>query len=137
MVEQLNSAISSYKTIRRRRGGFNNERLKEQEENILKLMHGVAEAASDPSVKQHYHEKAEKFAKANRREKENIAKDVGKGLVTLLTAPFAIAGATLVVVGNVLYGVGGILKGMGNAMGTGFLDSWKMTKNVNEDWDSN
>jgi hypothetical protein len=112
--------------------------LKRHEHNILSLINGVADAASDPEVKKHYREKGEKFANASRKQKENIARDIAKGLRIILIAPLAL----IAVAGGILYGTGMIVKGVGNVLTLGMASKGqlrfmsKLKEEPKDDWDS-
>ncbi|KAF9075018.1 hypothetical protein BDP27DRAFT_1316345 [Rhodocollybia butyracea] len=109
LAVQLREAIDAYKTARSQ--NRDEETMKRNQENVLRLMSEVADAAPDPKVKAHYKDKATKFLKASStKEKDRVLHEIGKGLIIILSAPFAIAAAALYTTAGILQGTGHLLK---------------------------
>lgn len=70
---------------------------------IMKRMYSVADAAPDPEVKQRYTETAEKLAKLYSKEKGDISMGVGKVLLIIFAAPFALVVAGILLIISFLY----------------------------------
>lgn len=78
---------------------------------IMKRMYSVADAAPDPEIKQRYREIAEKLAKLYSKEKGDISVGVGKVLLIILAAPFALVIAgILLIISFLYYGIGRLIK---------------------------
>ncbi|KAF9075019.1 hypothetical protein BDP27DRAFT_1359215 [Rhodocollybia butyracea] len=109
LAVQLHGSIGTYTTARSE--NRDEEMMKRNQGNVFRLMNEVADAAPDPEVKAHYRDKATKFSKASSmNEKDRILQDIGRGLIIMISAPFAIAAAALFVSGTLIQGVGRLLK---------------------------
>lgn len=86
-------------------------------EDIALAMEDVASKHPDPKVKKEYLTKAQKLRNSASDKHEGILEDIGKGLLILLTTPFALVGAVLQGAGQILGGVGSILRGLGKLAG--------------------
>ncbi|KAF8161656.1 hypothetical protein B0H34DRAFT_388705 [Crassisporium funariophilum] len=82
-------------------------------EDVSSAMENVANAHEDPKVKREWKENARKF-RERPDERESILEEIGRGLLILLTTPFALAGAIIYSTGVMLGGVASILKGLGS-----------------------
>ncbi|KIJ94828.1 hypothetical protein K443DRAFT_683460 [Laccaria amethystina LaAM-08-1] len=82
-------------------------------EDIASAMENIANKHPDSRVQAEYRAKAEKLRNSTGANRESIVEDIGKGLLILLTTPFALVGAILGTVGQILNGVGSILRGLG------------------------
>lgn len=98
---------------RRVQAGGNGREMDSAAEDIASAMENMANQHPDPRVKAEYRTKAEKLRTSTGGQRESILEDIGKGLLILLTTPFALVGAILGTVGQLLNGVGSILRGLG------------------------
>lgn len=83
----------------------------QRERDVYDAMNNVADAHTDPKVRDHWKRKAEEFRKADDKGKDNMMKEVLKAVGTLLAAPFVLAGLILMSVGTVLKALGTVLTG--------------------------
>lgn len=85
-------------------------------EDVALAMEDVATKHPDPKFKKLYRRKADKIRKSTGDNRDAVVEDIGKGLLVLLTTPFALAGAILGGVGQVLGGVGSMLREWGKVV---------------------
>lgn len=85
-------------------------------EDVALAMEDVAAKHPDLKSKKEYRAKADKIRKSTGDNRDAVVEDIGKGLLVLLTTPFALAGAILGGVGQVLGGVGSMLRGLGKVV---------------------
>ncbi|KIJ90408.1 hypothetical protein K443DRAFT_14375 [Laccaria amethystina LaAM-08-1] len=93
--------------------GDNDQEIGGAAEDVALAMEDVAAKHPDAKVKKAYRTKAAKIRKSTGDNRDAVVEDIGKGLLVLLTTPFALAGAILGGVGQVLGGVGSMLRGWG------------------------
>jgi len=99
------------------KAGGNERDMDSAAEDVALAMEDVANKHPDPQVKKEYRTKAEKLRDSTGDNREGILEDIGKGLLILLTTPFALVGTVLLGVGQILGGVGTILRGLGKLAG--------------------
>ncbi|KAF5392469.1 hypothetical protein D9757_002265 [Collybiopsis confluens] len=130
--ETLREAINAYKVARTENRG--EETMKYHQANVLRCtVHDVADASLSPQVKELYQKKAKRFMKASTRgEKDIIIHDLGRTVVHLLSAPFAIIAAGFYLAGTILEVTGQMLKGVGDMFGMRL----RKRQRVNDDWDT-
>ncbi|KAJ7723460.1 hypothetical protein DFH07DRAFT_708616, partial [Mycena maculata] len=78
---------------------------------ILESMRDLAKSHNDPQVQAYWTRRAVDFEKAPEASKRSVLMDIGRGLVILIAAPFAIAGAVLMGTGMLLTAGGKLLAG--------------------------
>jgi len=82
-------------------------------ERVAVAIENLTEKHPDPKMKQHFKAQAQTLRSASAQEKESVMKEIGKGLLVLLTTPFALISGVLLVVGELLGGLSAVLKGFG------------------------
>ncbi|KAJ7367764.1 hypothetical protein DFH08DRAFT_946742 [Mycena albidolilacea] len=85
---------------------------KGDEADIVESMRDLAASHNDPQVQAYWTRRATEFEKAPDSDKKAMLIDIGRGLVILIAAPFAIAGAILVGTGMLLKASGNFLTSM-------------------------
>jgi len=122
-----NNQVEWRRVLRRLEGliemyeGANNALKRDLEPRIIEAMLRLAEIHPDSAVREYWGERAAAFDRADSEAKDHILADVGKGLLILLAAPFALAGAVIFAAGGIVYGAGSIVVGLGNLMTGGFF----------------
>ncbi|KAF9463982.1 hypothetical protein BDZ94DRAFT_1257311, partial [Collybia nuda] len=79
--------------------------------NVVTVMRHLEATHTDPAVKKEWGDKADKFAKAGKKERDTMSNDILKGLGILLITPFALVGVAIFAAGAILYGAGSVVKG--------------------------
>jgi len=108
VVGDTKTALETYEAAKRREDDKKASR-------IMQHMYSVADAAPDPELKQRYRETAEKLAKLYSKDKGDISMGVGKGvgkiLLIIFAAPFALVVAgILFIISFLYYGIGRLVK---------------------------
>jgi hypothetical protein len=80
---------------------------------IVLSMRDLAASHNDPQVQAYWNRRATEFERAPDSDKKAILMDIGRGLVILMAAPFAIAGALLMGTGMLIKAGGSLLSGVG------------------------
>jgi len=104
VVGDTKTALETHEAAKRREDDMKASR-------IMQHMYSVADAAPDPELKQRYKETAEKLAKLYSKDKGDLSMGVGKILLIVLAAPFALVVAgILLVISFLYYGIGSMVK---------------------------
>jgi len=112
-LQHLGKKMAIY---RQAKMGGNGQGIGGAAEDVALAMEDVATKHRDLKFKKVYRAKADKIRKSTGDNREAVVEDIGKGLLVLLTTPFALAGAILGGVGQVLGGVGSMLRGLGKVV---------------------
>ncbi|EDR07805.1 uncharacterized protein LACBIDRAFT_294456 [Laccaria bicolor S238N-H82] len=111
-LKNLDNKMAAYRRVQAA-GNGNVKEMDRAAEDIASAMDHMANQHPDPRVKAEYRTKAKELRASTGGQRDTILEDIGKGLLILLTTPFALVGAILGTVGQILNGVGSILRGLG------------------------
>ena len=89
--------------------------------DIINTMLKLASLHSDPLVRNEITDHAKRLENANDQERENMFKDLVKGIGLITATPFALAGAAVFAAGAIIYGSGKIIIGIGQVLTLGKL----------------
>jgi len=117
-LRDLQRLIEQYEAAK---GRDDQEAINVLEPKIAAAMRRLSEGHPDPRVREYWKTRAENFAGGDKKEKEHILADVGKGLLILLATPFVLVGGVLFAAGGIIYGVGSVVKGLGNLLTGGMF----------------
>ena len=112
-LQHLGKKMVIYREVKMR---GNDQEIGGTAEDVALAMEDVATKHPDPKFTKVYRRKADKIRKSTGDNRDAVVEDIGKGLLVLLTTPFALAGAILGGVGQVLGGVGSMLRGLGKVV---------------------
>ncbi|KDR76198.1 hypothetical protein GALMADRAFT_465012 [Galerina marginata CBS 339.88] len=117
--ENLDRQIVEYRETRERAESEpDNKKLHDEfiaaAENVSSTMKQAADAHPDKATGRKWRKKAESFSSLSKDDGESALRDIGKGFLAILLAPFVVAGLGIYAAGVVVTGVGSILKGVGS-----------------------